>query len=80
MGQTHQQVSAAEFKSNCLKLIDSVQRERTEIVITERGQPVAKLVPYGEKTPSVFGYMAGTGSIVGDILSPLDIDWNAENE
>jgi prevent-host-death family protein len=75
-----QSISAAEFKATCLKLMDAVEHERTQIVITKRGRPVAKLVPYNEKPPSVFGFMAGTGTIDGDIISPIDVDWNAENE
>jgi prevent-host-death family protein len=80
MGQTPQEISAAEFKSKCLKLMDIVERERTQIIITKRGQPVAKLVPFLETPPSIFGYMAGTATINGDILQPLDVAWNAENE
>ncbi len=78
--QTSQAISAAEFKAKCLKLMDVVERERTQVVITKRGRPVAKLVPYEETPPSVFGYMAGTASIRGDILAPLHVTWDAEHE
>ena len=75
-----QEISAAEFKAKCLKLMDSVEHNRAHIVITKRGRPVAKLVPYDEVAPSIFGYLAGTATIIGDIVAPLDLKWNAEND
>ena len=75
-----QEISAAEFKAKCLKLMDVVEHERIQVVITKRGRPVAKLVPYNEKPRSAFGFMAGTLTIDGDIISPIDVVWNAEHE
>lgn len=80
MSQTPQEISAAEFKAKCLKLMDMVEHDRTQVVITKRGRPVAKLVPCEEDMPSIFGYLAGTATITGDILAPLDGQWNAETE
>jgi prevent-host-death family protein len=39
------QVPAGLFKQGCLALIDDVASSETEIVITKRGKPVARLVP-----------------------------------
>ncbi len=80
MPKTPREISAADFKSKCLKLMDSVEQERVQIIITKRGRPVAKLVPIDEEPPSIFGFMAGTGSITGDIISPIDEKWNAEHD
>jgi len=38
-------VPAGEFKQGCLALLDEVESRHTEIVITKRGRPVARLVP-----------------------------------
>ena len=80
MDRVPREISAADFKARCLKLMDKVAIDQTEIVITKRGRPVAKLVPYEQKAPSVFGFMAGTAVVVSDIVSPLELDWNAESE
>ncbi len=76
-------IAAADFKANCLRLMDEVARERRPIIITKRGKPVAKLVPVDEPAAiDLFGYMAGTAKISGDIISPIeDAGWNggAEN-
>ena len=71
-------VAAAKFKSQCLALMDEVERKRTEIVITKRGRPVAKLVPVDRDTQVLFGGLRGTGRVVGDIVAPTGERWNAE--
>jgi prevent-host-death family protein len=75
-----QELSAAEFKAKCLKLMDTVQQNRTEIIITKRGKPIAKLIPFTEEPPAVFGFMADTVTILGDVVSPLEMMWQAEHE
>lgn len=71
-------IAAAKFKSQCLSLMDEVERKRKEIVITKRGRPVAKLVPVDEGTNALFGGMRGTGRVTGDIVSPTGVRWNAQ--
>ncbi len=70
---------AGEFKAKCLQLMDRVARTREPIVITKRGRPVAKLVPADDAQPQVplFGYMAGSAEIRGDIVRTPDLDWSA---
>jgi prevent-host-death family protein len=41
-------IAAGKFKNVCLKTLDDVAETRTTIVITKRGRPIAKLVPYVE--------------------------------
>jgi prevent-host-death family protein len=38
-------VAAGQFKARCLALLDEVAGRRTEIVVTKRGVPVARVVP-----------------------------------
>jgi prevent-host-death family protein len=73
------EIPAGEFKAKCLQLMDRVARNREPIVITKRGKPVAKLVPPDESEPRVplFGYMAGTGDIRGDIVKMPRLEWSA---
>ena len=39
-------IAAGKFKNVCLKTLDDVATTKTSVVITKRGRPVAKLVPY----------------------------------
>ncbi|MGH7356313.1 MAG: type II toxin-antitoxin system Phd/YefM family antitoxin [Candidatus Rokuibacteriota bacterium] len=64
-------MGAGEFKARCLRVMEEVRKYRTPVVITKKGKPVAKLVPPDEPAKSVFGCMAGTARIVGDIMSPV---------
>lgn len=49
------------------------------LIIAKRGKPLAKLVPIEDEPPTrLFGYMKGTGQILGDIVHvPHDL-WTAE--
>lgn len=73
-------VPAGEFKAKCLSLMDLAHDQREIIVVTKRGVPIAKLVPY-EKTPqSIFGYMKNTVTIKGDIVAPVEGNWDVLSE
>ncbi|WP_419806601.1 type II toxin-antitoxin system Phd/YefM family antitoxin [Terriglobus sp.] len=64
-------IAAAAAKTNLLLMLASVH-EAGEYVITKRGKPIAKLVPFDEKPlPDIYGCMKGTVEIVGDIMAPL---------
>ncbi len=69
-------IAAGEFKAKCLKLLDEVAEKRKPIVITKRGRPVAHLSPIPQAGDFV-GSMRGTGEILGDIISPIDVEWEA---
>jgi len=70
-------IAAGEFKAKCLYLMDQVNAKHQSIVITKYGKPVAKLVPIEEETPDFFGCMKGSLTIKGDIVSPIDVEWDA---
>ncbi len=63
-------IAAGTFKANCLALMDEVQAKRETLVITKRGKPVARLVPVDSEEDDIFGFLAGKGRIVGDIIAP----------
>ena len=71
-------VSAANFKTNCLRLMDEVAQRRMPLIITKRGKPIAKLVPLDDKPIDIFGRMAGTIKICGDIIEPTGEVWEAD--
>ena len=71
-------IKASEFKAKCLKLMDEVADSGNEIIITKNGHPVSRLVPYREKPKSLFGIDKGRFEILGDIIEPLDVEWEAD--
>jgi prevent-host-death family protein len=71
-------IAAGEFKAKCLKLLDEVAEKREPLIITKHGKPVAQLVPVpAEIYLDPFGSMRGSGVILGDIISPLEDEWEA---
>lgn len=71
-------VPAADFKTHCLQLIEQVRQDRSEVVITRYGRPVAKLVPFEEAPSSMFGLLAGSVTGEGDLISPAGEAWEAD--
>ena len=71
-----QTVKASEFKAKRLALIDEVARTGEAIVITKNGQPVADLVPHRPPKRSARGILKDSLFITGDIISPVDVEWD----
>lgn len=70
------EIAAGEFKAQCLALLDEVAETGKEIIVTKRGKPVAKVVPIEPPKP-----LAGSVTILGDIMDPIDPDeWEINRE
>lgn len=69
-------IAAGEFKAKCLKLLDEVAEKHETLIITKRGKPVAHLVPAPEEGEFV-GSMRGSVVWMGDVISPIDVEWEA---
>lgn len=70
-------MKAGKFKAECLQVMDKVRKSRRSIILTKRNVPVAKLVPIDDSEEKIFGSMKGTVHFIGDIMKPIDEDWNA---
>ncbi len=69
-------IAAGDFKARCLKLLDDVAKTREPLVITKHGKALAKLVPMPSEQ-ELFGALAGSVLKEGDLISPVDNDWEA---
>ena len=71
-------IPAGEFKAKCLKLLDQVAANRQPLIITKRGKPVAQITPIpAEEWIDPVGAMRGSVLWEGDIISPIDVEWEA---
>ncbi len=70
-------IKAGEFKAKCLRLMDEVAETGESIVITKNGIPVARLAPVIRKPRTLFGALEGAVSVKGDIIAPVDVEWDA---
>jgi prevent-host-death family protein len=64
-------MAAGSFKTNCLAVMDEVQAKHETVVITKHGKPVAKLVPVNTETDEIYNFLAGKGTVAGDVVSPV---------
>ncbi|MDF1653869.1 MAG: type II toxin-antitoxin system Phd/YefM family antitoxin [Coxiellaceae bacterium] len=72
-------IPAGEFKAKCLQLMNQVDEQHIELVITKRGVPIAKLVPVTEDHKhDSYGCLANTVQIHDDITQPIDEKWDAD--
>jgi len=69
-------IAAGEFKAKCLKLLDQVAAERQTLIITKHGKPVAQVIPPPVQE-NIVGSMKGSVLWMGDIISPIDVEWDA---
>ena len=72
-------IEVSEFKAKCLKLMDEVAENGEEIVITKNGSPTARLVPYRQRPKDWFGADRDRLKILGDTISPIEAEWEAES-
>jgi antitoxin (DNA-binding transcriptional repressor) of toxin-antitoxin stability system len=52
-----------------------VQATGEPVVVTKRGAPVVKIVPAEPEKNNIFGCLTGKVKIVGDIESPIPVEW-----
>ncbi len=72
-------IKASEFKAKCLKLMDEVAETGKEYVISKNNRPVARLVPYRNKPASLFGIDKEELEILGDIIEPINVEWEFDS-
>jgi prevent-host-death family protein len=70
-------IKASEFKAKCLTLMDEVARTGTALIITKNGKPVAELVPHRSRARNIRGVLKEELFITGDIVGPIDVEWDA---
>jgi prevent-host-death family protein len=69
-----EQVPASEFKAKCLALFDEVENRRRSFIVTKRGRPVARVIPLpASKVRSLEGSLLEEG----DLLAPVDVEWES---
>jgi antitoxin (DNA-binding transcriptional repressor) of toxin-antitoxin stability system len=75
------EMAISKFKATCLSVVEEVRKTRQPVRVTRFGVPVAEVVPPTAPEPAGkwMGSMAGTGTILGDIVGPSadELDWDA---
>ncbi len=62
-------VPVSEFKARCLELFSTLLEQDGEIIVTRRGQPIARITPRIRRPRPIGGAFKGRIKIVGDIIN-----------
>lgn len=76
-------VPIGEFKTHCYQIFDQAQKDGNPVIITRKGKPIAKILPLDseiEKDECFFDSLKDSVAIKGDIVSSIDVKWNAQDE
>jgi prevent-host-death family protein len=77
VGTKARRMEASELKAKCLELMDEIAESGESVVITKNGRPVSRLVPYVDRPKTLFGIHRDAVEISGDVISPIEVDWEA---
>ncbi len=71
-------VTSAEAVEKWDGLVSDIAHDGDEVIVTVDGVPVLKLVPFGTSSnDSPDSPMAGSVLYEGDIISPIETEWEA---
>ena len=70
-------IGVTQFKQQCLSLLDHLEPEG--LIVTKRGKPVARVIPYGNHDSELIGILSDKITVRGDIFT-TGIRWDADAE
>lgn len=69
------EIEAAEFKKHFLELLENLGSDG--LIITRKGVPVARVLPYGGSDGDLIGSLRGKLSVKGDVFT-TGCRWEAD--
>ena len=70
-------IGAAKFKEQCLGILDRLAPEG--LVITKRGRPVARVLPFRQDYASLIGSLRDKIKVRSDIME-TGVPWDADDQ
>ena len=70
-------IGAAKFKEQCLALLD--QLDADGLVVTKRGKPVARVLPYESQEGDLIGSLRHKLKVRGDVFA-TGLRWDADDQ
>ena len=68
------EVTMTQLKQEAPQLLSNLSEE---LIVTKRGKAIAKIVPLSQEKEITPGRLRHTVIEMGDIISPLEEDWDA---
>lgn len=71
-------VSKSQFKPHALEYFRKIEKTRRELIITDRGKPVLKIVPYTDNTDQILLELRESVLAYDDPAEPVGLeDWES---
>ena len=72
-------LAVSQFKAHALKILSELEKTKEELIITKRGKPIAKVIPFDSvETMNQPGTLSNMLVFEKDIVTPLDeVTWEA---
>jgi antitoxin (DNA-binding transcriptional repressor) of toxin-antitoxin stability system len=70
-------LKASDCKAKFLSLIEDISTTGECVTVTKRGKPLVDMIPHRANKKDAFGILKGHIEIKGDIISPIDVEWDA---
>ena len=71
-------ISKSQFKPRALHYFREIEKTGQELVISDHGKPVLKIVPYSENPEETLKFLRGTVVKYDDPTEPVGLeDWEA---
>ena len=70
-------IPAGKFKDQCLKIMDRVAQTRAPVIVTKRGNPIVRVVPYSRDRTASSSLAASILKEEGDVFGTGE-KWNAD--
>jgi prevent-host-death family protein len=69
-------ISKSKLKPRVLEILREVEESRSEVIVTDRGRPVVKILPFVDKPNEVLRSLKGSVLKYTDPTEPIEVDWN----
>jgi prevent-host-death family protein len=73
-------IAAGTFKARCLAVMKQVHATGEPVVVTKRGAPIVKVVPIRPEKDDIFGFLRDKVKFIGDVESPVPVEWEATRD
>ncbi len=72
------EIPKSALKPKLLSYLRLVEQKKEQIIVTDRGRPVAKILPFNKKAPRVLDQLRGSVLKYEDPFTPVGMeDWDA---
>ncbi len=70
-------ISKSKLKPRILEILRDVERTRKELIITDHGRPVLKILPYSPKPSEALKALRGSVVKYIDPTDPVEASWDS---